>query len=170
MPKKVIRIIFIVIGIWLVLVSFLITRQHIDELDNPKTVSQIYPHGILLQDGTLVELPYITEMPVKSPVFQAALKHGIEINQDGNVYGILKLWHYCGNDPIRLDLRKVNLSDLAAFLHPKGATEKYSVELYIQDDNALKYFNHYSSHGWNYGTYLWFKRIIDNANKYGVHS
>jgi hypothetical protein len=160
MLKKVIRIIFIVIGIGFVLSLLPITRQHIDELDNPKTVSQIYPHGILLQDRTFVELPNITEIPVKSSVFQAALKQGIEMNQDGNVYGILKLWHSCGNDPIRLDLRKVNLSDLAAFLHPNGATEKYYVELDTQDDNVLEHFNYYSSHGWHYGTYLLFKRII----------
>jgi hypothetical protein len=55
---------------------------------------------------------------VNDPVFLRALKHGVEVGQDGEIVGLAKVYRTCGHDPFVWRERRINLSDLAGFMDP----------------------------------------------------
>ena len=93
---------------------------YIEELQNPAKVLAVSDTSLTLEDGSEVELPYIQEIPESHGLFLKALKHGVEVRDDGEVFGLLNLRKLCGNDPVAYRRVRVNLSDLAGVLQPSG--------------------------------------------------
>ena len=76
---------------------------------------------LILADGRSVALPFIKRLPMNDPVFLKALKHGVEVGQDGEVVGLITVYRTLRQRSIRLvDDRRINLSDLAGFMDPDG--------------------------------------------------
>jgi hypothetical protein len=121
---------------------------HIEHLNDPVAVRQVTADALILDDGRRVPLPHVTKLPVDSPVFEAALKRGVEVAPDGSVYGLIRIFRGCGHDPVRYDVSRVNLSELAAALNPDGIehAEKYPRD--IQRLKARRSFQLYSRRGW----------------------
>ncbi|MFT5127727.1 MAG: hypothetical protein ACI8W8_001334 [Rhodothermales bacterium] len=90
------------------------------DLQKPLPVLDIQRSGLKLADDSVVALPGIKELPTSSVVFNKALAHGVEVDVAGHVWGLLRVQHWCGHDPYIYDRRRVNLSELAAALHPQG--------------------------------------------------
>ena len=87
--------------------------QTIDEpLNDPRPVAELSRRGIILTDGTIVALPDIDKVPVDLPALVAAVEGGVEMDGDGEVFGRLRIHRWCGNDPVRKHIAKINLSDL----------------------------------------------------------
>lgn len=74
-----------------------------------------------MADGSVVKIPYVVEVPTNLPLLQEALKRGIEIDQQGHVVGLIKVWHWCGNDPIRSHVGRIDLSGLLLFAGARPA-------------------------------------------------
>jgi hypothetical protein len=59
-----------------------------------------------------------------------ALKHGVEVEKNGEVVGLITIYPYCGNDPYRWRSERINLSDLAGYMDPDGIDDSIvSVEV-----------------------------------------
>jgi hypothetical protein len=87
----------------------------IERLDDPIAVSGWEEDGLRLVDGRTVQLPGFTALPKTSSLLASTTKNGVEIDEQGRVFGIVEVWHWCGNDPVRDDFRRVDLAMLLAF-------------------------------------------------------
>jgi hypothetical protein len=91
-------------------------RRHIEVLNSPHQVVGWSPSGLILDDGRRILLPKIRQLPPVSEVLSAVIAQGVEVAPDGRVTGLLRCRHWCGNDPIRDDIRRVDVADLLIFL------------------------------------------------------
>jgi len=89
--------------------------RHIESLTNPTDVTGWSAAGLRLADGRVVSLPGFKQIPAEIKALSAATAHGVEIDPNGRSYGVLKIWHWCGNDPLRTDYRRGDLNQLLAF-------------------------------------------------------
>jgi hypothetical protein len=96
----------------------------VEVLNAPAGVRQITPGGLVLENGSLVKIPYVEHVPTNLAVLVAAVSSGVEIDKDGHVIGLIKVWHWCGNDPIRSHIGRIDLTGLLLFA---GATPTQSV-------------------------------------------
>lgn len=87
-----------------------------DSLHSPKAVSAIDDHIIKTTDGGQIHLPYAARIRERPPLAEDILKHGVELSSSGEVYGLIRIHHWCGNDPVRYHLARVSLLSLAALL------------------------------------------------------
>ena len=96
---------------------------HVEQLNAPQIVKSVNESHLVLEDGREIALPFIKAIPQNNPFFQAAISSGIEICPAGEVYGLMWYDRMCGNDPVVWRRLRVNLSDLAAVLHPSGIND-----------------------------------------------
>lgn len=87
----------------------------IERLDSPVAVAGWNASGLLLPHGEVVPLPGLQELPRSSAALSEATRLGIERNADGRVYGLVRVHHWCGHDPIREHLARVDLSQLLLY-------------------------------------------------------
>jgi hypothetical protein len=107
-------------GCHMLLTGSPIPLWHIEHLNHPVVVKEVIDKSLILADGRRVSLPFIKRLPMSDPVFLKALKHGVEVGQDGEVVGLITVYHYCGNDPYHSRTFRINLSDLAGYMDPDG--------------------------------------------------
>lgn len=93
--------------------------SHVEKLENPVEVVSWEPQGLRLADGRTVLPAGMIELPEQSDTLRVATKEGVEIAPDGRVFGLVKMWHWCGNDPVRHDISRVDVAQLLAF-HQEG--------------------------------------------------
>lgn len=112
----VIAVITVLVGVsalqWL-LTGSPFPQMIIERLHNPLKVRDITVHGIIVGDGRLLRVKHVKEVPTDSGLIRAAVSNGVEVNEKGELFGLLKIWHWCGNDPVRYHVARVNLSTLA---------------------------------------------------------
>lgn len=75
--------------------------------------------GLLLEDGRRVLPKGMTTLPIRSDALTAITKRGVQVDADGQVFGLLSLFHTCGNDPVGYDLRKINVAHFLLY-HGEG--------------------------------------------------
>lgn len=95
----------------------------IEKLTSPVSVNAIKPDGLVLADGRKQKLPLVKRLPADDPLMLAAVKNGVEINENGEVFGLLWVRPICGNDPCHWIRRRVNLALLSAILLPNNFDE-----------------------------------------------
>jgi len=91
------------------------SHVHTEALIKPVKVEGWSEKGLLLTDGRVVLPAGMTSLPRESEVLRLATQRGVDVLASGQVYGQLKVHHGCGNDPIRQDTRRVDLTDLLAY-------------------------------------------------------
>jgi hypothetical protein len=106
----------VVCGAVLLAVSIFTPVSKVDRLANPVSVAGWDAAGFILHDGRNVSLPGISGLPKNSPALSEVSKRGIEIAADGRIYGLVKIHHWCGNDPVQIHIARVDVSDWLAFL------------------------------------------------------
>jgi hypothetical protein len=105
-----------------------------ERLDHPVLVKEVTEKALVLADGRSISLPFIKRLPKNDPVFLKAMEHGVEVGQDGEVVGVVKINRPCANgDPFVWIGRRINLSDLAGFMDPDGIDDS------IVPTEAIKY-------------------------------
>jgi hypothetical protein len=116
-----------------------------ERLDHPVVVKEVTDKTLVLADGRIVSLPFITRSPRNDPVFLKALKHGVEVGQDGEVVGLIREYRTCGNDPYLWVERRNNLSDLAGFVDPDGIDDSIVPVEVIEDlkENESRALDHH---------------------------
>ena len=91
-------------------------NHQIETLQNPVAVTRWSSDGLVLANGRTVQLPGLRAMPGQSAALAEATKRGGEIGSDGRVWGLVKVHHWCGNDPVREHIARVDLADMMVFL------------------------------------------------------
>jgi hypothetical protein len=91
-------------------------RDIVEALKNPLQVTGWSAEGLLLKDGRLLKLPGTAPLPDRSRALSEAVKRGVEVGEDGRVYGLVKVHHWCGNDPVRDHIARVDLRRMLEFL------------------------------------------------------
>ena len=110
-----------VVAAWPRISFFMLTGRflpitRIQTLHAPITVKGWGPDGLFLADGRTVRLPGLRALPNGSPALAEATKRGIEIGTDARLYGLVRIHHWCGNDPVREHIARVDISDMMIFL------------------------------------------------------
>lgn len=129
-------------------------RDEIEVLANPILVQSWNEQGILLQNGSRVQLTGFKSLPRESFALEAATERGVELNSDGRVVGLVKVWHWCGNDPVRKHVARVDLAKLLAFL---GEGETFRPVKRAKETTTFDANSYDSEFGWNISDYLTFK-------------
>ncbi|MCM8541895.1 MAG: hypothetical protein NE328_16620 [Lentisphaeraceae bacterium] len=116
----------------------------IEELNNTRQVREITSNGLIMADGSLVKIRHISKLPKDSKTLREAIERGIEIDDKGNTFGLVKIWHWCGNDPVRYHLARVNLSSLVLLI---GGTPSQEIPfeligMHLPSDNSISYNEH----------------------------
>jgi len=93
---------------------------HIERLVQPVAVVEVKSDKLALEDGREIKLPLMLSLPQDNTLFLAALRDGVEVRDDGEVFGLLWVNRSCGNDPCVWRKYRINLSELAAALEPNG--------------------------------------------------
>ena len=125
----------------------------IETLQNPVAVRNWNSDGLHLADGRTVQLPGLRSLPSDSPALAEATKRGVEVNADGRVWGLVRVHHWCGNDPVREHIARVDLADMMLFLR---------VGEPIADVPEAKFLvrvagGRFSKWGWRIGEFLKFQ-------------
>ena len=134
-------------------------KRIVDRLNNPRQVSEITAAGLVTSDGALVKLRHVSELPTNSVVVRAAVERGIEVDDRGRTFGLLRIWHWCGNDPVRYHLARVDLSDLvlASGGKPDSGIQQDTLDTLIQKDRELRY----GEHGLNISDFCRIQHVSD---------
>lgn len=129
----------LVIGVInLVLTGTPVPLWHLESLDNPVEVNLITDEHLILVDGQKLSLPHISEIPADDRLFQASIEDGVEVDPEGNVFGLVWIDRNCGNDPTIWRRLRINLSHLAGAIHPLG------IDKSVVPPDALEFFQeHY---------------------------
>lgn len=129
-------------GCHFMLTGSLYPTWYIEELQHSVPVAVFSESGLVLQNGDCLRLPFIKRLPVRHPVFQEAIRDGVEVHADGEVFGLLRVHNLCGNDPVVYRRLRVNLSDLAGVLNPAGIDADVVSPDVIED--STRKFSHYA--------------------------
>jgi hypothetical protein len=105
------------LAIVLALVNALRGTRIIETLNSPVKVTGWTPSGLSLADGRTLPLPGMKSLPAKSEALDAATRSGVEVGRDGRVYGLVRIGHFCGNDPVREHVTRVDLGFMLEYLH-----------------------------------------------------
>ena len=88
----------------------------LDQLDQPVDVIGWNETELELADGRSAKLPAFRALPLESAALTESTKRGIEIAPDGRIFGLVRIHHWCGNDPVREHVARVDLSEMLLFL------------------------------------------------------
>jgi hypothetical protein len=145
------------------LLPFMAGRRIVEVLRSPVAVVGWSEEALLLADGRPVKLPEIRVLPVRSEGLSRATRRGVELGQDGRVYGLVRVHHWCGNDPVREHIARVDLSYFLAFLGEGQLVAGLDPEL--QATLAQSPGGRFSAYGWDVGEYVQFRgwcRLADD--------
>lgn len=88
----------------------------VETLNHPVRLLGWDPEGVTLEGGRKVPLPELSKLPPSdSPVLQSVLAGGVEVSPEGRLFVLVKIWHWCGNDPLREHVARVDLSRFLLF-------------------------------------------------------
>jgi hypothetical protein len=130
-------------------------RRIVEELDSPVKAAGWSEAGLLLSDGRSVKLPGIELLPPISAALTEATCRGVELNRDGRVYGLVRVHHWCGNDPVREHVARVDLSYLVAFVGEGRTADVMPQELRLRMANGSG--GRFGARGWELGEFYQFK-------------
>ncbi|MBS1718016.1 MAG: hypothetical protein JSS72_09835 [Armatimonadetes bacterium] len=133
--------------------------SHIESLQNPVAVDGFSKDGLHLHGGKVLMLPGYKELPESSQILTAATKEGVEISPSGRVYGLLRIWHWCGNDPLKNDVRRIDLSSLLDVLQQGKPLRQMSEE----KKSWLAGSSEFREWGWSLSGYVKYKWYVDGT-------
>lgn len=131
--------------------------SHVDKLDHPVSVTGWDGDGLVLSDGRHVLPKGMEKLPKDSATLQIATSRGVEVAMDGRIFGLLELWHWCGNDPVKYDLQKIDLAQLLAY-HQEG--QSY-LKPFSHADHSFVESGGGDEHGWSVSRYRRMKMMFD---------
>lgn len=127
--------------------------QKIEILHNPVIVTKWNRDGLSLADGRTIHLPGLRSLPIDSAALTEATKRGVEIDANGRVWGLVRVHHWCGNDPVREHIARVDLSDMMSFLRVGEATAPVPEPEFL----VRKPGGTFTEWGWRIGEFLEFR-------------
>jgi hypothetical protein len=142
---------------WPQLSFYMLTKRttpiHIVErLTNEVSVAQWTSNAFLLADGRTIEIPHVSHLPPESLALSQLTQRGVEVARDGQVYALVRVHHWCGNDPVKDHIARVNVSDALAFLRIGSSSDTLESESAVLRDGGS-----FSQWGWRVGEYNSFR-------------
>lgn len=141
-------------NVWMTGAPFPLIQK--ETLQHPQHGATWRAGGLQLGNGDFILIPGIPSTP--SPLLVAAVSHGVEVNQAREVTGLVNVWHWCGNDPVRYDLVRVNIRDLVRFLNQPIFGTARDGETQVALAGPMKPGGSYTAHGWLPTEFAEFKR------------
>lgn len=130
--------------------------SNIEELKNPIGVLGWTKDGLQLADGRLARIPGVFDLPLESAALTEATQRGVEIADNGEMTVLVKLWHWCGNDPVQEDIRRIQLSPFLRFLRVGKTNHRPPLEAYL----ASTVGGSFKEYGWNNSEFVGYKHLI----------
>ncbi|MBS1705291.1 MAG: hypothetical protein JST40_05415 [Armatimonadetes bacterium] len=96
----------------------------IEHLSQPTQVLGWSEQGLELSDGRVVMPSGMTALPKQSKTLSCLIRSGVELGPTGKTFGLVRIWHWCGNDPVRTDIRRIDLAQMLAFYREGKTTLK----------------------------------------------
>jgi len=100
-----------------------------------------------------VQLSGLRSLPSQSAALTEATKRGVEVHADGRVWGVVRVYQWCGNDPVREHIARVDLADMMTFLRvgePTAAVPES--EFLVREPGGT-----FTEWGWRIGEFLQFQ-------------
>jgi hypothetical protein len=119
--------------------------KKVDTLTSIVAVSGWTEVGLRLADGRMIQLPGFRRLPKTSAALTEVVRRGVEIDAAGRVYGLIRIHHWCGNDPVREHIAKVDVAKVLAFLQEGDRTSPAQEG----EVTALRAGGTFSEWGWN---------------------
>jgi hypothetical protein len=123
--------------------------RKVDRLAQPVGVTSWTETELLLADGRTAKLLGIRKLPPKSEALSEATRRGVELAPGGRVYGLVRIHHWCGNDPVRDHIARVDVSEMMLFL---GEGEPIS-KLPPDEQGLERRGETFSKFGWDVGEF-----------------
>lgn len=105
-----------------VIISVSRAGRIIEELRSAVAVADWSESGLTLVDGRTVSFPGLRLTPELAPALAEATRRGVELAPDGRVYALVRVHHWCGNDPIREHIARVDLARMLLYLSSAAST------------------------------------------------
>ncbi len=131
--RRTLLVLFILSALHMLGTGSPIPLWHIERLENPVAVTTIDSDALVLADGRRVRLPFITKIPKDDPAFARVLSHGVEVGDQGEVFGLIDPPRMCGNDPVVFYRKRIDLSEFAGLLDPDGIDDTIVLPEEIQE-------------------------------------
>lgn len=128
----------------------------VDALAHPVAVTGWSEQGLELVDVRLIQLPGVLKLPPLSTALKEATSRGVEIDEQGRVYGLVRIHHWCGNDPVGEHIARVDLAELVAFFSEGAPVEEELRRFHFAAEASSRSF---TVHGWNGAGYDAFLRV-----------
>jgi hypothetical protein len=84
----------------------------VDQLESPIHIVAVKESGLVTSEGQILMLPGVRSIPKQPRIAKDILDYGVELNTNGSTYALIHVHHWCGNDPVRFHLARVDLSSL----------------------------------------------------------
>ena len=127
----------------------------VDTLHSPVAVTGWSEDGLSLADARIVQLPGFRKLPRVSDALREVTKRGTEIAADGRVYGLVRVHHWCGNDPVREHIARVDVADMLMYLREGEWSTAPSTE--TLEFASRRSRGRFSEWGWNVSEFTSFK-------------
>ena len=88
-----------------------------ESLQAPVAIRTVTDKTLILEDGREIKLPNIKKLPKDNPLFESALVNGVEIQDDGEVIVLLKVYKSGGYREKLASMLRINLSDLVGTIN-----------------------------------------------------
>ena len=90
-------------------------REVIESLQDPRAVLAIDAEGLVLGRNERLTIPGSPFSAIANAALWEATRRGVEVGADGRAVGLLPIWHWCGNDPIREHVARIPLTQLVQY-------------------------------------------------------
>ncbi len=131
-------------------------RGTVEPLNDPQSVESITAEGLVTPQGTLIRIPYVTEVPTDLPILEVAIAEGVEVGDNGRVVGRIKIWTWCGNCDFGPRVGRIDLSALILAAGSQAGLEVPPEALEaIESDRKVVY----TPHGMRFNRYYDVARI-----------
>lgn len=127
--------------------------NRIETLQNSVAVIRWNSEGLLLADGRTVQLPGLRSLPVSSAALTEATKRGIELDANGRVWALVRIHHWCGNDPVREHIARIDLAYMMMFLRVGEPTTRVPEVDFLTAEPGGRF----TKWGWNVSEYWHFR-------------
>lgn len=90
-----------------------------DHLVTPVPVASVTADRIVFADGATREVVGIGNLVAACP----SIRSGVEMSTDGRIWGLVPIFHWCGNDPLQDHIERIPLDHLCRYFRDEPSPD-----------------------------------------------